>query len=113
MGGKEKESDIREEPFILKVFSYVHECGHMYEKENFIIFILTRLFSGFIRVMQARCLRHLKNRKECKCRFVCNRKREMVEPRDTASVLPIAALHVEGKAGELDDVGFPKAWPEG
>lgn len=38
----------------------------------------------------------------------------MVKPRDTASVLPIAAaLHVEGKAGELDDVGFPKAWPEG
>lgn len=37
----------------------------------------------------------------------------MVEPRDTASVLPIAALHVEGKAGELDDAGFPKAWPEG
>lgn len=37
----------------------------------------------------------------------------MVEPRDTASVLPIAALHVEGKAGELDDVGFSKAWPEG
>lgn len=59
---KKKESDIREEPFILKVFSYVHECGHMYGKENFIIFILTRLFSGFIGVMRARCLRHLKNR---------------------------------------------------
>lgn len=37
----------------------------------------------------------------------------MEAPRDTASVLPLSVLHVEGKTGELDDVGFPKAWPEG
>lgn len=35
---KKKESGIGEEPFILKVFSYVHECGRMYGKENFIIY---------------------------------------------------------------------------